>query len=68
MSKRCGCGFQTGDRVMMLSALTKGDGTTLGTVYGRVESWNGGCHIAVWDRIGTVTPLPNPNVYPEKTE
>jgi len=59
----CRCGFKRGDRVTMISAFTKTDGSAPDRVYGVVEDWDAGCgHIVQWDDSLTATALPNPNV------
>lgn len=59
----CKCGFKAGDRVKMMSGLTKLSGEPFGEVHGIVEDWpEGRCHIVQWSMTGTATGLPNPNV------
>jgi hypothetical protein len=59
----CQCGFRTGQRVKMRSALVRVGGAPIGVVHGMVTVWHAGCgHLVMWDEIPTATALPNPNV------
>lgn len=59
----CRCGFKAGDRVKMMSGLTKLSGEPFGEVFGTVEDWpEEKCHIVQWKATGTATPTTNPNV------
>lgn len=62
MTKCPTCGFIEGEPVKMLSSFTRADGTLLGEVHGKIEAWEFGCHIAMWDELGTATQMPNVNV------